>query len=380
MSSRHDPRPGADARRHGTPDAHIWVAALVALLIGALGSTGRLLEIAERMEFGDDRDRWVAAATRLDEAANRVGADRPARGIDALLGRSTGDDTTVVPVLGDLAGSTTTTTPTTPTTVAPQPAPSIERPEPESPTTTLATLPPDTAVTLPDASNPGERAPIVMRQPDPTDPLRVWVGGDSLGEYVGSAFTTDLGGDMATVALDFHIATGLARPDYFDWPAQLTSVMASEAERPEAIVFMVGGNDDQSMRVDDGTALLTGSTAWIAEYQRRAGAMMDITAYEGVHLYWLLLPPMADDQRDDVADKINAAVRLEASSRPWVTAVDLDPLLADEAGEFAPRRPDPATGDERAARQDDGVHITRRASRWIAAIVIEEIERRWALG
>ena len=52
-----------------------------------------------------------------------------------------------------------------------------------------------------------------------------------------------------TTRLDSKISSGLARPDYFDWPARLTQAMAGDP-RPEAVVFMVGANDDTDLRVD----------------------------------------------------------------------------------------------------------------------------------
>ncbi len=343
---------------------------LVALAIGGLGSTARLVDIAERRELGPDRDRWVAGAERLDRAASGIGADRPA----AWLGRLVERDRTVRTDLrlGDLAGTPTTTTQAAATTAS-------------TPPTTSRDATPSTAIDRPTTTTTTmQLPPTTMRRPTAEAPLRIWVGGDSLGEYVGSAFLNDHArADDLTVTLDHHIATGLARPDYFDWPARLAEAMADPATRPEVIVFMVGGNDDQAMRGSgadpdvDTRALGVGTPGWFEEYSRRVATVMDVAAYDGVHLYWLRLPPMADPERDRISRRINDAIDAAAAERAWVTSIDLDPLLAGADGAYEARRPDPSDGEIRTVRQTDGIHVNRRGSGWIADIVLDAVDARW---
>ena len=106
--------------------------------------------------------------------------------------------------------------------------------------------------------------------------LRVWAGGDSLGQYVGNRLLAPLSDrERSDVELDYHISTGLVRPDFFDWPGHLRAVMARPAP-PEALVLMIGGNDTQPMLGPSGQVLATGSEPWFDEYRRRVAEVMDI--------------------------------------------------------------------------------------------------------
>jgi hypothetical protein len=215
-----------------------------------------------------------------------------------------------------------------------------------------------------------------MRSVDSTSKLRLWAGGDSLGEYVGNQLLFPVAdADLADVVLDYHISTGLARPDYFDWPAQLAAVM-SQDPAPEALVFMVGGNDDQSMSTGSGV-VPTGSPEWFAEYRRRVATMMDAGASASSHLYWIGLPPMRDQPRQEAAVAINRIVSEEATAREWVTFVDIEALFSGPDGGFSTHIDD-AEGHQRVARAPDGVHITHTGSGWVAERIWTAIGQRWA--
>jgi len=348
---------------------------VVCLAVTALLSSGRLVDMAEGLEFGPNRDRWVGLAGAVDRAAAALSLDRPARSIDTALGRSDADATIV---LGELAQNPspltarTTTVPTTATTTPPTTTqPGGQNQEPTTtvePTTTTATTPPTTA--------PSTTTTRVLGVANVNDPLRVWVGGDSLGEYVGSRLLYKVANPSVTaVELEFEISTGLARPDYFDWPGRLSEVMVRE-DRPQVVVFMAGGNDDQDMSRDGGRLVLL-SEDWLTEYRQRTATMMDIAAYPDAQLIWVNLPPMKDGKRQEMASAVNQILSEEAALRSWVTVVDIVPMFTGPSGgfeQFLVR-----TGSERTtkARANDGVHITASASQWVAELVWTSINASW---
>ncbi len=371
----------ASPGRTATP-GQVLISLVVCLAVAGMLSTARLVTMAERQEFGSTRENWLEAANTLHESATRLKLDRPARTIENLLhndratevvvgeladeqgpiDKSTGS--TLIknagsrPVSGDSVADTPTTLPATPTV-----PPTIAAPTTVPPTTVPPTLPP-------------------LRQVSPADPIRIWAGGDSLGEYVGSRLQYKVADhDLSTFTLDYHISTGIARPDYFDWPANLSNVMLANDDlstRPEAIVYMVGGNDDQPMLGPDGK-LATNSTEWLQEYRTRVALMMDITAYPGIRFYWVGLPPMQDDRRQAVARNVNAILAEEAALRDWVTFVDIVPLLLGPDGGYQQYIVGP-DGEPHKAREGDGVHVTAQASQWISTIVWDLIRSDWAIA
>lgn len=351
--------------------ARVFGGLLICLFVTALLSSGRLVSMAERQSFGPSRDRWLSAAQTVDGAAATLWLDRPARAIEQTLGRSSGNEPIEV-VLGELATAPVPSSTTTEPTGKPNPAPA------QSTATDNAEVPstPVPPTTVPTTISPTTVPPPILGDVSANDPLQIWVGGDSLGEYVGSQLLYQVASrDLSDVELDFAISTGLARPDYFDWPVHLSEVMRRES-RPDVVVFMVGGNDDQDLRVD-GERVVIGAGEWLAAYRERVATMMDIAAYPKVQMLWINLPPMQDQQRQTVADEINRALEAEASVRPWVDIVDIVDMFTGPAGGYEQFIDEPDGTTTRKARTNDGVHITPSASEWVAEIVWTHIVRRW---
>ncbi len=362
----------------GSTPRSTLVGLIVALVVAGSLSSGRLVDMAARLPFGDNRDRWLSAAEALDDGSSSIGADRPADALAEFLdrprpgmGAATNADTTPL-VVGELA-----TEPPLAGTAAPSPTTAQTLT-----TTTLSTAEGESATTTSPTSTTtsSPAAPPVreLRTISSDEPLRVWMGGDSLGEYVATAF---LGGtadrDLTSITYDYNIATGLARPDQFDWFERLSLLMASD-NAPEAIVWMVGGNDNQDMIDPDGVELEYPTEAWQAEYRRRVGTMMDIAANPDVQLIWIGLPPMRANEWVELPAITNAILESEAAERSWVTYIDIWDLFLDEGGNYNPRITGP-DGRDRTARAPDGVHITRAGSVWVADLVWDEIAEVWGL-
>ncbi len=341
----------------------VLLGTLLALILSAFLASSSMLDIAERMEFGPARDRWLLAAETVDDASHNLYTDRPADWLRSALGYDEAPDTVI---LGELAVAG-----------APQEL-------------AAAATEADLAVDSPPAETNGSggedasAVPEPAPEPDPEpglreitadEPLRVWMGGDSLGQFIAGHIAYRVAPPERTdLQIDYQISTGLARPDYFDWPAHFTDLAAAES-RPEAFIFMVGGNDDQAMRLQN--AVLDPATPeWQEEYRRRVGLLMDVVAYPDAQLLWILLPPMQDARRETITQQINEVVRSQASLRPWVSVVELQDLLSNGDGHYA-QFVDGPQGGQQLARQNDGVHITEVGSRWVAERVWDELSTLW---
>ena len=125
---------------------------------------------------------------------------------------------------------------------------------------------------MPRESAPTTTAPL--RQPTAAEPLRLWVGGDSMAQDFGAAVERVASSrGTFTPTLDYRISTGLTRPDYFNWPVHLRDdVLPTD---PEVMVVMFGANDAQPLEVD-GTVRQVSDPEWQAEYRRRVGTTMDL--------------------------------------------------------------------------------------------------------
>ena len=107
-------------------------------------------------------------------------------------------------------------------------------------------------------------------------PLRVYIGGDSVVRDAGESFLQhrQRRQPLLGATLHYEIATGLSRPDFFDWPAR--AGRRHGQPQPEVVLLMFGGNDAQGIVAPDGTATRgTVDAGWRAEYARRVGRVMD---------------------------------------------------------------------------------------------------------
>ena len=83
------------------------------------------------------------------------------------------------------------------------------------------------------------RSPPNPKIPTAADPLRVLIVGDSLGIDLGGPLQYDLADTgVVNAALDARESTGLTRPDYFNWPAELASDL--KTAHPQVVVVMIG--------------------------------------------------------------------------------------------------------------------------------------------
>jgi uncharacterized protein len=323
--------PVAPIRRPGEQSAgRVLLTMVVALALAALVNADAIVDRVEREPFGHARDRSLAIWHPVQDVAHVTQLTRLRDLGDWLAGNEDrGASSAVPPVAGPSDGSDTT------------------------------------AATVPE-----------LRTPTAAHPLRVYLAGDSIMHDAGNAFLDVASGNpLLAPTLHYENATGLTRPDFFDWP----SAVAADAERlhPDAVFLLFGGNDAQGLVTPDGSVVQDLSDpAWQAEYRRRVGAVMDELQADGRRVYWIGLPPMRSPRFDAHAAIMSTVYREAAASRPWVTYLDIVPLFGDERGHYVDRKPD-ASGTEVSVRKDDGVHFNAagadRIARHLLGLIDEEL-------
>src|SRR5690606_26183039 len=104
--------------------------------------------------------------------------------------------------------------------------------------------------------------------PTPQNPATVYIAGDSdagtFGPYLERLLARTA---LTTTTLDYKLSSGLARPDFYDWPARFRQEIPRVD--PDIVVVTFGGNDAQPI---GGNAV--DSDAWRQEYGRRVGEVM----------------------------------------------------------------------------------------------------------
>jgi len=140
-------------------------------------------------------------------------------------------------------------------------------------------------------------------------------------------------------------SSGLNSPRFYDWEKALGAFLS--AERPEALVVMVGGNDAKNGQ---------GTPTWSLDYQAKSKRFLDIASHYGIPVYWVGLPPMREttfSQRAWIANEAMRAACAAAKDCHFITSWD---LFADTSGKFCSQKP--IDGRAKSLRGRDGVHCT----------------------
>lgn len=320
--------PALESPARGLPAGAVLVVVLVALLVAGLLNSASMARTAEGMRPGLGRTIVSTVAGPFDVVASALALDRPRQQFDLALGRD----------LAVVAGGSD----------------EIE----------LAVLAPSDSAMLvsegpkPPPPPPPHTAPLTVRHPTSTRPLKVLVVGDSLSTYTGQRLADLLAQrGLANVTVKYRDGVGLATPTFFNWPEWALGQI--DAIKPSAVVVIVGGNDNQDMsRQDD--YFPVGSPGWAAEYERRVSVVMRSVILHGVdRIYWTGPPTSKSAVDNGYYRQLNLAAAAAAKEIPGARFVDLAGLTSIK-GEWLDVL---AFGNEAfPARMGDGFHWSWQAS------------------
>ena len=326
---------------------HALVICVVALAIGLLLNAPGVHKSAYNKPDGWQRDLALAFTGPLADLSHALLLDRPRIGVQALFGRSGADEIDTEIAL--------------PATPVPRNAKQTKNPtgSPKTPT-----APRKVAFT-------------------PTKKLRLWVAGDSLVITPGFAVVRAAGSSPVIESVggvDGRVATGLTRPDVFNWFEHIRKQM--KLLRPRAVVLGFGGNDDKAYMTglpDDVTIDTFGGAAWRREYARRVGGMMDVISRAGGFVVWIGLPQTKSAEQTRRFDIVNAVAQKEAREREGRAAfIDTYTMFAGDDGGYTDYLADP-NGALRKVRAGDGVHFEREGGDIIAREVLKALNRTYDL-
>lgn len=355
-------------RRHHHAARAVAVVFLALVLASLLNARG-LRKTAETQEPGLGRDVALAVTRPLVSVSRFLYLDRPRREIQDALGRQGYDRIDTRVLVPD---------------AEPPPAPPIVLPPP--PTAPQTTAPRTDPAPHPRAkprpqARPKPR-PVLRPAFSPARPLRVWVAGDSLVQVPGQSLERIAGtrGPVRVVGLESRVATGLGRPELYNWYARFAEVIAQVG--PRAVVLSFGSNDDHDYMsgVPDGVTLgPLGSPSWSAEYRRRVAGVTRAFTRAGVYVIWLGLPIASGEGRNRGFRSINRILDDVAREfRGKAAYLDMYKRFQDGRRHFAQYLPN-ARGRLVRMRASDGVHYAPAAGDVVARAVLERLGKVFVL-
>ena len=200
--------------------------------------------------------------------------------------------------------------------------------------------------------------------------------GDSDAGTFGPYLQTLLDGtNIVDTELNYKVSSGLARPDFFDWPAELAAKLPGVD--PDIVVATFGGNDSQGLAVADGSFIVSDPVSdeadWTTEYQKRVGQAMDLMGANGATVVWVGIP---NDDNPDVTARLriqDQAVRAEAAKRANVIFIDTWNRFSGRDGNWAEFVIDPRDGQGKDVRADDGFHLNTNGAEILALDIAQAI-------
>ena len=197
-----------------------------------------------------------------------------------------------------------------------------------------------------------------------SDPVRVWVGGDSMGGELGWCLGPMLEKtEVFKPILYYKESTGICRWDFFDWGDKIESVMRTD--KPDAVVMMMGTNDTQSVW-HDGT--------WISHGTRLEDRLPEARLrHDGRHAQGRRPARVLGRHADHAG--VLAQLAHEAHQQ------DHPERRGGEPGGAVHRRLGALRGLGRGLRRDwrlaDGVHFTVEGQQRLAKAVLKDIKKDW---
>ena len=329
--------------------ARVFLVLLLAFVVASLLNADGLYRTARTQSPGLRRDVSVWLARRLVSVSRSVHLDRPRHELQVAIGRSTDD------VIDTRVALTLPSTPHAPSARKAKPGPKrVHQP----------------------------RAPARHRERyTAPHPLRVWVAGDSLAEVPGQSLERLTGTKSAVdvVGVESRLATGLTRPDIYNWFTRIQQAISQLHPRVAVLSFGADDAHDYMSGVPaGGTVGPIGSASWGHEYLRRAAGVTRELNAAGIDVIWLGIPISASPPRNVRFRFVDHILSSIAKADPaGASYIDAYSMFA-RGGQYHAYLRD-AAGELVLMRAADGIHYTAPAGDLVAGAVLERLSRLFVL-
>ena len=212
-----------------------------------------------------------------------------------------------------------------------------------------------------------------IRIPTSTRKLRVAIVGDSLAAGLGFFAERVFRPRLVRVSGQGRISTGLARPDYFNWPYTMRRIV--DRFDPDLVIVLLGENDHQSLQdVHGNREAPIGTSEWPPAYRDRVLTMMRIATSRGAKVVWAGLPISADFRFRQHSRRQNDIFEFAASISNDVVYFDTWDRFRDPEGGYTAYFRE--SGRVILIREGDGLHFNAIGytivAREIAKLAAEE--------
>lgn len=200
---------------------------------------------------------------------------------------------------------------------------------------------------------------------------RILLVGDSMMLSIGPVIKKDISERLGgSVDLRARVATGLARPDVFDWQREIEDALSTTSY--DAVVMMMGTNDSQDF-AENGQVLTYGTREWVKIYNARLTGLMDSVCRGAPRGIWIGMPPMQEEAFDRKMSRINTWALRESGNHGCMKYLGLDGVIGDASGKFSSFLA--VEDDYLRVRTADGIHVSNHGGKLIANALLPLLAR-----
>ena len=246
--------------------------------------------------------------------------------------------------------------------------------EPPAKTPALLSTQTSTSPTVNPVKIPVRTATQTATQSEPKSLMKkrvLVVGASSIQFAIGAELEKRIPQYEGVEVLRFgKLASGLARPDFFDWPKQIKKLVADF--QPDLMIANFGGNGAQSIPLGNYKQAKFRSPEWDEEYSRRVQVIVGIAQAGGADVVFLGMPNMRSKKFAKKMRYLNKVQKSAAEEKGalWIPTWSLS---SDAKGKY---RKLVRIGKKRALmRTSDGVHYSRMGARFVIKNVLQKLER-----
>lgn len=197
-----------------------------------------------------------------------------------------------------------------------------------------------------------------------SSPISILLLGDSMmGDGLGTMLIRAINetSDM-TQKRYFKVSSGMTRPDFYNWPAQVRQIFSNEEY--DVVIIMMGTNDAQNFEMD-GKIYTWGTEEWFAVYRQRVASFIEYLTQHTYRVYWIGMPPMRSAGYNSRMQSLNAIFEDVCAHNPKATYFSTVPILGDASGNYSTYI---TSGGRQIQVRDekDGIHMTRAGGQLVS--------------
>ncbi|HSI82353.1 MAG: DUF459 domain-containing protein [Candidatus Methylacidiphilales bacterium] len=262
--------------------------------------------------------------------------------------------------------ATATATATASTTSAESPAAAAARPKAKS-------RPKAPAAPVAGASSTSQESEIAASAGDSSGlpEVRIAVYGDSMANGLGWGLEQVAAKRPGVRVINRgKSSTGLARPDFYDWPTSFTHFI--EGDKPDIAVIFLGLNDNQTIWNNGKFTHEFGTTGWEDLYAQRVRDIIATAKANNIKVFWIGLPQVNPPVYSKKVVLMNGIFSqcISASGGAFIPTWD----FSAPSGNFTAYLPD--GGAMKLARTSDGSHFTMRGNYMLGRYVLQQLDQQ----